>query len=42
MITDADAHADSLVDSTELQAYFSQVIVTDDVMLRQEIVKPRT
>jgi len=42
MITYADAHADSLVDSPEPQAYFSQVTVTDDVTLRQEIVKPRT
>ena len=41
MITDADAHADSLVDSPEPQAYFSQVTITDDVTLRQEIVEPR-
>jgi hypothetical protein len=42
MITDADAYADSLVDSTEPQAYLLDLIDIDDVTLRQEIVEPRT
>jgi hypothetical protein len=41
-ITYADAHADSLVNSPEPQAYLSQVAVTNDVTFRQEIVEPRT
>ena len=42
MMTYADAHTDSLVESPEPQAYFSRVTVTDDVTLSQEIVEPRT
>jgi len=42
MMTDADAHVDSLAESPEPQAYLSHVAVIDDVTLSQEIVEPRT
>ena len=41
MMTTADAYANSLVDSPEPQPYLSQVNVTDDVTLSQEIVEHR-
>ena len=42
LITDADAHADSLVKSPEPQAYLSQAAVIDDVTLRHKIIEPKT
>ncbi len=42
LVTDVDAHADSLVDFPEPQAYFSHVTVTNTFTSRQEIVEPRT
>ena len=42
MIIDVDAHANSLVEAPEPQAYLSQVTLIDDVTLSQEIVETRT
>ena len=42
MMTEVDAHADSLVDSPKPQAYFSKITGHDDVTFSQEIVEPRT
>ena len=41
-MTDADAQAASLRDSPEPQAYLSEVTLTDDVHVCQEVVVPRT
>ena len=42
MMTNTDAHGDSLVQSPKLQAYLSQVTVTDNITLSQEIIEPGT
>jgi hypothetical protein len=42
IMTNVDAHADSLVDSPESQAYLSQITVADDVKLSQEVAEPIT
>jgi len=42
VITCADAHADSLVNSPDPQAYLSQVNIIVDAMSSQEMVESRT
>jgi hypothetical protein len=42
MMADADAHAHSLVESHEPQAYLSEVTLIDDASSSLKIIEPRT